>query len=157
MSETRKTVAEPVTKQSLIEGFRKLGVTSNQIIEVHSRLSSFDYVLGGARTVVDALMEIASDGGTILMPIQSSDNTEPSGWTNPPIAASFYREARESMPAYDSYSSDIPNMGRIAENFRPRQKCVYGNTRCGSKSIFCSSRNGKQDVSIPSHQVSGKI
>ena len=124
MSETRKTVAEPVTKQSLIEGFRKLGVTSNQIIEVHSRLSSFDYVLGGARTVVDALMEIASDGGTILMPIQSSDNTEPSGWTNPPIAASFYREARESMPAYDSYSSDIPNMGRIAENFRHREGVV---------------------------------
>lgn len=124
MAESRKTIAEPVTKQSLIAGLRKLGVTSNQIIEVHSRLSSFDHVLGGARTVVDALMEIASDGGTILMPIQSNDNTEPSGWTNPPIAASFYREARESIPAYDSYASDIPNMGRIPDNFRHREGVV---------------------------------
>ena len=43
-------------------------------------MSSFDYIVGGARTVVDALMEICGDGGTILMPTQNIDNSEPSDW-----------------------------------------------------------------------------
>ena len=73
MAETKnvKTVTDPVTKESLIDALHGLGVTGNQILEVHSSLSAFGYVVGGARTVVDALMEIAEPGGTILMPSQT--------------------------------------------------------------------------------------
>ena len=63
-------VTDPVTKEMLIEALQKLGVSSNQILEVHASLSSFHYVIGGARTVVDALMELAGDTGTLLMPTQ---------------------------------------------------------------------------------------
>jgi aminoglycoside N3'-acetyltransferase len=31
-----------VTKESLIAGLKKIGVSGNQILEVHTRLSAFD-------------------------------------------------------------------------------------------------------------------
>ena len=71
-----KTIADPVTKEMLVNGLRQLGVSGSQILEVHSSLSSFGYVVGGARTIVDALMEIAEPGGTILMPTQTTENSE---------------------------------------------------------------------------------
>ncbi len=119
-----KEVKQPVTKESLIAELKKLGVGPNQIIEVHASLASFDYVVGGAATIVDALLEIAKDGGTILMPTHASDNSEPSKWSNPPISPSLYDEVRKSIPAYDAQSSDISKMGSVAENFRHRSGVV---------------------------------
>lgn len=119
-----KEVREPVTKESLVAELRKLGVSGNQILEVHASLGSFDYVVGGAATIVDALMEIAKDGGTILMPTHVVGNSEPSKWTNPPISPSLYSEVRNSIPVYDAKSSDISMMGEVAENFRHREGVV---------------------------------
>lgn len=82
-----KTITDPVTKESLIGTLHKLGVSGSQILEVHSKLSAFDYVVGGARTIVDALMEIAEPGGTILMPTQTTENSEPSNWVDPAVPA----------------------------------------------------------------------
>lgn len=118
------TVTEPVTKDILIKELKKLGVSSNQIIEVHSSLSAFDYVIGGARTVVDALMELCGDTGTLLMPTQTCDNSEPSDWENPAIAPELYRTIRESIPPYDASKSDIPWMGSVADNFRHRDGVI---------------------------------
>ena len=94
MDKTKRTVAQPVTKDMLITALKKLGVSGSQIIEVHSKMSSFDYIVGGARTVVDALMEICGDGGTILMPTQNIDNSEPSDWQYPGIEPYLYKEIR---------------------------------------------------------------
>ncbi len=123
-NERMKTVSDPVTKDMLVKALRDLGVSSNQIIEVHSSLSSFHYVVGGARTVVDALLEIAGSGGTILMPTQNCGNSEPSKWQNPPVSADLYKEVRYSIPAFDPRSEDIPHMGEVAENFRKREGVV---------------------------------
>lgn len=125
MTENRtKTVSDPVTKESLIAGLKKIGVSGNQILEVHTRLSAFDYVVGGARTVVDALMEIAAPGGTILMPTQTTENSEPSKWEDPAVPAYLYQKVREAMPAYDSKKSDLRRMGRVVENFRHREGVI---------------------------------
>ena len=113
-------VTHPVTKDSLIAELRKLGVSGNQIIEVHCRLSSCDYGIGGASTVVDALLEIAEDGGTILMPTHVAGNSEPSGWSKPAVTPSLYQEMRAALPAFDPKSSYIYGMGAVAENFRQR-------------------------------------
>lgn len=122
-----KTVTDPVTKEILVAELKKLGVSSNQILEVHSSLSAFDYVIGGARTVVDALMEIAEDNGTLLMPTQTSDNSEPSDWENPAIAPELYKEIRDSIPPYDASKSDLTYMGSIVENFRHRDGVIISN------------------------------
>ncbi|MBQ9823336.1 MAG: AAC(3) family N-acetyltransferase [Solobacterium sp.] len=119
-----KTIADPVTKEMLVNGLRQLGVSGSQILEVHSSLSSFGYVVGGARTIVDALMEIAEPGGTILMPTQTTENSEPSNWTDPAVPASLYKDIRAAMPAYDSKKTDLRRMGEVVENFRHREGVI---------------------------------
>ncbi|MCR5229352.1 MAG: AAC(3) family N-acetyltransferase [Solobacterium sp.] len=123
----RRTITEVVTKESLIEALRSVGVGPNMILEVHSSLSSFGYVSGGARTVVDALLELEEEGGTILMPTQTADNSDPSGWKNPPAAPQIWDQIRESMPAYDAELTDVQYMGDIVENFRNREGTVCSN------------------------------
>ena len=80
MTEMKQTVSDPVTKDSFIQALKSLGITGNQILEVHTQMSSFGYVIGGARTIVDGLMELCENGGTMLMPAQAVDNSEPSDW-----------------------------------------------------------------------------
>ncbi|MDE6751425.1 MAG: AAC(3) family N-acetyltransferase [Eubacterium sp.] len=57
-----------ITKQNIINGLLDLGLKSGDEIEVHSSLSSFGYVDGGAETVISALKEIVGESGSIFMP-----------------------------------------------------------------------------------------
>ena len=127
MEQTKGTITEAFTKEDLIHALKTLGVGPGQIIEVHSSLSSFGFIIGGARTVVDALMEIASDGGTILMPDQAGENSEPSNWRYPPISPDLWQKVRDNTPAYNPERSDLRSMGAIVENFRHRNDVVFSN------------------------------
>lgn len=58
-----------VTKTDIIKGLFDLGVKAGDEIEVHSSLSSFGYVEGGAETVISALKEAAvGEQGSIFIP-----------------------------------------------------------------------------------------
>lgn len=57
-----------ICKEDIKEGLIKLGVTSGMVLEVHSSLSSFGYVEGGALTVINALKEVVTKEGSIFMP-----------------------------------------------------------------------------------------
>ena len=118
--DNKKVVQNIVTKDSLVRSLRDLGVETGMILEVHTSLSSFGFVLGGARTVVDALLEAVGEDGTILMPVQTGDNTDPSSWVRPPVDPAFWKQIREEMPAYDVGMTDLRGMGDIADNFRHR-------------------------------------
>lgn len=122
--ETMQTVKDPITKDILVAALKKIGVGGDMIVEVHASLSSFHYVVGGARTVVDSLMEVCNHGGTILMPTQTADNSEPSDWVNPAIEANTIKAVRKSIPPYHGEYSDIPGIGEVAENFRHRQDVI---------------------------------
>ena len=54
--------------EDLCHGFRSLGLHAGSGVMVHASLSSFGHVLGGARTVIDALMEVVTPEGTLMMP-----------------------------------------------------------------------------------------
>ena len=124
MTEMKQTVSDPVTKESFIQALKSLGITGNQILEVHTQMSSFGYVIGGARTIVDGLMELCENGGTILMPAQTVDNSEPSDWEYPAVAPTLYKEIREAIPAHDTKTSDVHYMGSVVENFRLRDGVI---------------------------------
>ncbi|MCH4208438.1 MAG: AAC(3) family N-acetyltransferase [Solobacterium sp.] len=123
----KDTLTEAYTKDDLVNALRKLGVGPGQILEVHSSLSTFGYLIGGARTVVDALMEIAQDGGTIIMPTQTGNNSEPSAWCNPPISPDLWQKVRDNEPAYNPERTDLSGMGEVVENFRHRPGVVFSN------------------------------
>jgi aminoglycoside 3-N-acetyltransferase len=116
-----------LTKSQLIDGLRLLGVTEGSVLEVHSSLSSFGYIPGGAQTVVDALISAVGYDGTIVMPAQTGDNSEPSRWRNPPIEPSLFKQLREHHPAFDPRSSTFDHMGAIANNLRLRQGTMISN------------------------------
>ena len=54
--------------EDLIKAFRDIGIESGTILEVHSSLSSFGYVEGGAETVIGALKDVVGTEGSIFMP-----------------------------------------------------------------------------------------
>ena len=57
-----------VTKNELKNQLIKLGIEPGMILEVHSSLSSFGELDGGAITVIDTLKELVTDEGSIFMP-----------------------------------------------------------------------------------------
>ncbi len=63
MTGTRK-----MTKKDIIKGLRTLGLAPGDHVLVHSALSSFGHVAGGADAVIDALLEAVAPGGTVLVP-----------------------------------------------------------------------------------------
>jgi aminoglycoside 3-N-acetyltransferase len=63
-----KVVNSSVTEKELIEGWEKIGIKKGDIVFVHSSLSSFGYVEGGAITVIESLKKIISEKGILAMP-----------------------------------------------------------------------------------------
>ena len=57
-----------VTKEMLRNALIDLGVEKGTILEVHSSLSSFGKLEGGAETVINTLKEIVTEEGSIFMP-----------------------------------------------------------------------------------------
>jgi len=62
---TGKTV---VTRDDIAAGLRALGLAPGDMVQVHSSLSSFGYVEGGAKAVVDALLDAIGPEGTLMVP-----------------------------------------------------------------------------------------
>ena len=57
-----------VTKKEFKDALIKLGVKKGMTLEVHTSLSSFGQLEGGAETVIDTLKEIVTSEGSIFMP-----------------------------------------------------------------------------------------
>ena len=53
-----------LTQQQIEDGLRALGVMSGMMLEVHSSLSSFGPVEGGAETVIRALKKCCGPEGS---------------------------------------------------------------------------------------------
>jgi len=59
---------EELTKRDIVAGLGDLGLGPGVGVVVHSSLKSFGRVAGGAQTVIEALMEVVSVDGTLVMP-----------------------------------------------------------------------------------------
>ena len=57
-----------VTKNELKNALKVLGITPGMTLEVHTSLSSFGQLEGGAVTVIDTLKELVTEEGSIFMP-----------------------------------------------------------------------------------------
>lgn len=109
---------EPITRGRIVEDLRSLGISTGNTLIVHSSLSALGFVIGGAQTVVDALLESIGPTGTLTMPGHSSALSEPSHWKNPPVPQNWWPIIRATMPAFDLDLTPMREMGMIAEAFR---------------------------------------
>ena len=57
-----------VTKDDIVAGLRRLGLRGSDRVNVHSSLSRFGFVEGGAYAVIEALLEVLGPTGTLMMP-----------------------------------------------------------------------------------------
>ncbi|NTU75851.1 MAG: AAC(3) family N-acetyltransferase [Anaerolineaceae bacterium] len=110
--------SRPVTRASLATDLRTLGLDAGMTVMVHSSLSKLGWVCGGPIAVVQALMDVISPLGTLIMPTHSGDLSEPSYWVNPPVPAEWIDEIHATMPAYDARITPTRGMGRIVEVLR---------------------------------------
>lgn len=78
----------PRTRESLAADLRGLGLQAGMTVIVHSSMSALGWVCGGPVAVVQALMDVVTEEGTIV------------------------------MPAFDPRVTPSRWMGRIAETFR---------------------------------------
>ena len=126
----KKIINDMITRKQLVNQLKELGVKHKMVIEVHAAMSSFEYIVGGAQTVVDALIEIVGYEGTIIMAMHSSSNSEPADWENPPVEYGLMKAIRENTPAFNKKETDTTKMGAVLENFRRRDGiCVSSHPR----------------------------
>ena len=57
-----------IGKRELIEGFKKAGIETGDTLLVHSSYKSLGGVDGGPQAVIEALLEVLSPEGTLIMP-----------------------------------------------------------------------------------------
>lgn len=108
----------PVTVERLVEDLRTLGLSAGDSVLVHSSLSSLGWVAGGAPTVVDALLEVVTDEGTLAMPTHSAQLSDPTSWEAPPVPESWHDDVREGAAPYRPAVTPTRGMGAVAECFR---------------------------------------
>lgn len=89
----------------IVASLQEMGVRPGDTLMVHSSLKSLGHVPGGARTVINALLEVLGEEGTLLMP-----------------ALSFMFVSPE-QPVFEP--DDTPScVGEIPEFFRTFQRAV---------------------------------
>ena len=72
-----------VTKSMLVHDLQRLGLDTGDVVLVHSSLRHLGNVVGGAETVVDALLESVGHTGTVIFPTLTG--TERDGPQDPPV------------------------------------------------------------------------
>lgn len=63
-----KKKSRHIELKDLIMDLKDMGIKQGDIILVHSSLKSIGYVIGGAKTVIEALMEVIGQEGTLVIP-----------------------------------------------------------------------------------------
>jgi aminoglycoside 3-N-acetyltransferase len=109
---------EPITHSRLIADLRNIGLTSEDVVIVHSSMSKIGWIVGGPVTVIDSLMEVVGPEGTLLFPAQSTDNSEPSPWQYPAVPESWWQTIRDETPPFRPEVTPTRGIGRLPEVFR---------------------------------------
>jgi aminoglycoside 3-N-acetyltransferase len=112
--------ATPLTVTSLTEQLRACGLAEGQTVLVHLSMSRLGWIVGGAEAVILALLAAVGESGTIMMPTNSSNNTDPQEWQHPPVPEAWWQTIRDHTPAYNPLTTPTRGMGVVPELFRTR-------------------------------------
>ncbi len=126
-----------LTSKELKQGLLDIGVREGMILEVHSSLKSFGYVMGGAGTVIQTIKEVVTDSGSIFMPaLRLSKEQELTDWDKE-MGITVKIKVLESDCEHSA-------MGAIADTFRKMPDTYTGE---GVFRISGWGKHGKEAVS----------
>ena len=92
---------KPITKNEIVNALHSVDLTKGHTVMVHTALSKMGYVCGGAQTVIEALIEVVGEDGTIMMPTQSWKNLDPEDGVHWTVPEEYWQIIRDNWPAYD--------------------------------------------------------
>jgi aminoglycoside N3'-acetyltransferase len=110
----------PLTQKDIEVGLRQLGLGRGDAVEVHSSLSSFGWVEGGAPIVVDALMNVVGENGALVMSAYPASL---------PLPLTEQERARGILAKVQIFGEDYDGrtgMGTIADELRRRPGTCLG-------------------------------
>jgi aminoglycoside N3'-acetyltransferase len=115
--------AGPRSREVLAGELRALGLRPGDTVLVHSSLRAVGPVVGGAETVVDALRDVLGPSGTLVVPAQTPDNSDPSRWhltRGYAVPEERWAELRASQPPFDPRTTPSHGVGVLPEAVRAR-------------------------------------
>jgi aminoglycoside 3-N-acetyltransferase len=104
-----------VRRSELAAGIRAIGVAEGDVVFVHTSMRSLGWVVGGAESVVNALLDAVGPHGTVAAV---------ASWSDIPLRMDEWEPARrraylEEMPGFDPEHSEAnPLYGRLPERLR---------------------------------------
>ena len=130
-----------LTFEDLVANFETLGIQAGDTLLVHSSYKSFGGVEGGPQTVIDALLKVLGDQGTLIMPTFNFDFCKGEPWdvrTTPSHMGAITNMVRENPASkrvfHPIYSFAV--LGKHADFLtRERYKSSYG-----ANSLFAKLR-----------------
>ena len=161
-----------ILKDEIIQKLKEVGLKSGDTVMVHTSLGKMGYVCGGAQAVIEALMEVVGDSGTIMMPTQSWKNLDPETGVHWEAEQKDWQPIRDNWPAYDKNLTPTNTMGAVAEMFRQvpgsvrsdhpaRSVCAWGRYARGisGQAYLCgtqrSVRSGEKSLESLRNPVCG--
>ena len=120
MTSNHQQTDQPLSLETLVAGLRQLGLAEGYAVEVHSALSSFGQVAGGAPTVIEALMQVVGPTGALIM------SAYPVSPAVPLTDAERARDITWKVRKLPADSHQKTGMGAIVETFEQRLDVVCG-------------------------------
>lgn len=111
------THGKPCTERQICSDLLALGVASGMVLTVHSSLSAIGWVIGGAQSLVRALINVAGDQGTLIMPAASPQCADPYTWSNSTLPKGWLPTVYEHLPVFDRNTTPT-SLGAVPEAFR---------------------------------------
>jgi len=94
------------------------GIKPGDGLFVHSSLSQIGYVVGGPRTLIQALLHTVGSQGLICMPGFSVDAYDPTEIHDLKIDVSRRDHIKQQVPGFDAALSSVRQNGSVPEAFR---------------------------------------
>ena len=107
-----------IIKSDIVSALKSVGLQNGDSVMVHTSLGQIGYVCGGAQTIIEALIDVVGQNGTIMMPTQSWKNLDPETGVHWDADEADWDTIRENWPAYDKAITPTNTMGAVAEMFR---------------------------------------
>ncbi len=129
-----------LTLEELVDGFQELGLEAGDTLLVHSSYKSFGGVNGGPQTVIDALLWVLGEEGTLIMPTFNFDFCKGKPWD--------IRKTPSHMGVITNMVREHPKAKRV---FHP----IYSFAILGKYSDFLTKESYKS--SFEANSVFGKL
>jgi aminoglycoside N3'-acetyltransferase len=122
-----------VTHDRLVAGFGELGLAPGTLVMVHSSLSAFGHVEGGAEAVIAALLAAIAPDGTLVLPTlcQRDKERREETWdiARSPSDVGKITEVFRTWPGAirsDHFTHSVAALGPLAEEITSGHATAYG-------------------------------